>query len=100
VANPPVLARDAQAQFDAGVVTRTDVAQAQARLAQARTELVQAQGSMAASVQAYIRLVGQPPADLSSPADAAGLPTDLQSALDTAGRGSFVLASAIAAVDQ
>ncbi len=100
VDNLTVLARYAQAQFDAGVVTRTDVAQAQARLAQARTELVQAQGTMAAAVQAYIRLVGHPPADLASPPDAAGLPTDLQSALDTAGRGSFILASAIAAVDQ
>ena len=100
VDNLTVLARYAQAQFDAGVVTRTDVAQAQARLAQARTELVQAQGSMAAAVQAYIRLVGHPPADLASPPDAAGLPSDLQGALDVAGRGSFVLASAIAAVDQ
>ena len=34
----------AQAQFDAGVVTRTDVAQSQARLAQARTLLVQGAG--------------------------------------------------------
>jgi outer membrane protein len=51
-------------------------------------------------VQAYIRLVGHPPADLASPPDAEGLPTDLQSALDAAGRGSFILASAIAAVDQ
>lgn len=99
VDNLTVLARYAQAQFDAGVVTRTDVAQAQARLAQARTELVQAQGAMAAAVQAYIRLVGHPPADLTAPEDASGLPTDLQSALDTAGRGSFILGSAIAAVD-
>jgi outer membrane protein len=100
VDNLTVLARYAQAQFDAGVVTRTDVAQAQARLAQARTELVQAQGSMAAAVQAYIRLVGHPPADLSPPPDATNLPSDLQSALDAAGRGSFILAGAIAAVDQ
>lgn len=98
--NLTVLARYAQAQFDAGVVTRTDVAQAQARLAQARTQLVQAQGAMAAAVQAYIRLVGHAPSDLSAPPDAGGLPADLQSALDVAGRGSFVLASAIAAVDQ
>jgi outer membrane protein len=100
VDNLTVLARYANAQFNAGVVTRTDVAQAEARLAQARTELVQAQGAMAAAVQAYIRLVGHPPADLASPPDVSGLPTDLQSALDTAGRGSFILASAIASVDQ
>jgi outer membrane protein len=50
-------------------------------------------------VQAYVRLVGHPPADLSAPGDAEGLPTDLQAALDAAGHGSFVLASAIAATD-
>jgi outer membrane protein len=97
--NLSTLYRYAQAQFDAGVVTRTDVAQAEARLAQARTQLVQAQGSMAAAVQAYVRLVGHPPADLSAPGDAEGLPTDLQAALDAAGRGSFVLAGAVAATD-
>jgi outer membrane protein len=54
----------AQAQFDAGVVTRTDVAQAQARLSQAQTELVQAQGRVAAALQAYQRLIGRPPSEL------------------------------------
>lgn len=86
----------AQAQFDAGVVTRTDVAQAQARLAQARTQLVQAQGAMAASVQTYQRLVGRPPSGLVAPPPAAGLPTDLGAALDTAGRTSPLLRSAVA----
>lgn len=90
----------AQAQFDAGVVTRTDVAQSQARLSQAQTQLVQAQGAMAASVQAYQRLVGHPPADLAAPPTAQGLPGDLQAALDTAGRESPVLISAAAATDQ
>lgn len=99
VSNLTTLHQYAQAQFNAGVVTRTDVAQSEARLAQARTQLVQAQGAMAAAVQAYVRLVGHPPSDLQSPEEAEGLPTDLQQALDTAGRESFALASAIAAVD-
>jgi outer membrane protein len=98
--NLTTLYQYAQAQFDAGVVTRTDVAQAEARLAQARTELVQSQGAMAAAVQAYIRLIGHPPADLAAPPEAEGLPTDLQSALDAAGHNSPVLISAIAATDQ
>ncbi|MFT3729384.1 MAG: TolC family outer membrane protein [Terricaulis sp.] len=98
--NLTTLYRYARAQFDAGVVTRTDVAQAEARLAQARTQLVQAQGALAASVQAYVRLVGHPPSGLAAPAEAEELPSDLQSALDTAGRNSFVLMSAVAAVDQ
>ncbi len=96
VANLSRLFEFAQAQFDAGVVTRTDVAQSQARLAQARTQLVQAQGAMAAAVQAYERLVGRPPSDLQAPDAATGLPADLELALETAGRNSPVLRAAVA----
>jgi outer membrane protein len=96
VSNLTRLLEYAQAQFDAGVVTRTDVAQSQARLAQARTQLVQAQGQLAASVQAYLRLVGRPPSDLQAPARATGLPPQLDVALETAGRNSPVLRGAVA----
>jgi outer membrane protein len=96
VSNLTRLLEYAQAQFDAGVVTRTDVAQSQARLAQARTFLVQAQGQLAASVQAYLRLVGRPPSNLQAPPHAEGLPPQLEVALDTAGRQSPVLRSAVA----
>ncbi|MEZ5960032.1 MAG: TolC family outer membrane protein [Hyphomonadaceae bacterium] len=94
VSNLQRLQEYAQAQFDAGVVTRTDVAQAQARYAQARTQLVQAQGSMAASVEAYRRLVGRPPSELQAPPAAAGLPMDLEAALATAVNNSPALISA------
>lgn len=98
--NLTTLYQYARAQFDAGVVTRTDVAQAEARLAQARTQLVQAQGALAASVQAFVRLVGHPPSGLAAPPEALELPSDLQNALETAGRNSFILMSAVAAVDE
>ncbi|MCA8886101.1 MAG: TolC family protein, partial [Hyphomonadaceae bacterium] len=94
VSNLHRLLEYAQAQFDAGVVTRTDVAQAQARYAQARTQLVQAQGAMAASVEAYRRLVGRPPSDLQAPPAATGLPSDLENALATAVDNSPTLISA------
>jgi outer membrane protein len=94
VANLQRLQEYAQAQFDAGVVTRTDVAQAQARYAQARTQLVQAQGAMAASVEAYRRLVGRPPSDLQVPPAATGLPVGLDAALATAVNNSPTLISA------
>lgn len=96
VSNLTRLLDYAQAQFDAGVVTRTDVAQSQARLAQARTLLVQAQGTLAASTQAYLRLVGNPPSNLEAPPTALGLPIDLPSALDEAAEYSPVLISAVA----
>ncbi|MGD9967434.1 MAG: TolC family outer membrane protein [Hyphomonadaceae bacterium] len=84
VSNLQRLLEYARAQFEAGVVTRTDTAQAEARYAQARTQLVQAQGAMAASVEAYRRLVGRPPADLQAPPVATGLPSSLDTALETA----------------
>jgi len=96
VSNLQTLFDYAQAQFEAGVVTRTDVAQAQARYAQARTQLVQAQGALAASVQAYQRLVGRPPSNLEAPNAAAGLPPDLETALNIAGQRSPILRGAIA----
>ena len=100
VTNLTTLFQYAQAQFDAGVVTRTDVAQAQARLAQARTQLVQAQGGLAAAVQAYQRLVGAPPNNLEAPPEADGLPPDLDTALNTAGTASPVLRGAVASAEQ
>lgn len=99
VSNLTRLLEYAQAQFDAGVVTRTDVAQSQARLAQARTQLVQAQGALAASVQAYLRLVGRPPSDLQPPPRAENLPAGLDVALDTAVSNSPVLRAAIADIE-
>ncbi|MBI1251939.1 MAG: TolC family outer membrane protein [Alphaproteobacteria bacterium] len=85
------------AQFDAGVVTRTDVAQSQARSAQARTQLVQAQGQLAAAVETYMRLVGYPPSDLEAPGRSSDLPQTLDAALDVAGRENPTLLSAVAA---
>lgn len=96
VSNLTRLYEYAQAQFDAGVVTRTDVAQSQARLAQARTQLVQAQGLLAAATQAYERLVGHPPSHLEAPPEATGLPPALDEALSTAVQSSPVLRGAIA----
>jgi outer membrane protein len=97
VSNLTEQLRFSQAQFDAGLVTRTDVAQSQARLAQARTGLVQAQGGLSAAVEAYLRLVGHPPADLSAPPAASGLPAALEEALDRAGRDNPILVAAQAA---
>jgi outer membrane protein len=97
VANLTEQHRFAQAQFEAGLVTRTDVAQSAAQLAQARTQLVQARGLVAAAVEAYLRLVGHPPADLSPPATAQGMPPSLDQALELGGRENPTLLSAQAA---
>jgi len=70
----------AQARFDVGEITRTDVAQADARLAAARADMTNAQGNLAISRAAYARLVGQLPGDLETVEALPDLPDDIESA--------------------
>lgn len=51
-------------RFEVGDLTRTDVAQSQARLANARANLVTAENQLAAAQQAYLRVVGRLPENL------------------------------------
>ncbi len=57
----------AKAQFDAGEATRTDVAQAQSRLARARADLKQAESLLRGSMAEYERHVGRAPQKLTPP---------------------------------
>lgn len=57
-----------QNQFDVGQVTRTDVAQAEARLEQGVAARIQAEGNLASSRAAYEQVIGEPaPARVTSP---------------------------------
>lgn len=58
--------RAARDRFDVGEVTRTDVAQAEARLAQARGDLAEARGNLAISGELYKATVGKAPGALSA----------------------------------
>ena len=89
--------RYATARFNAGVTTRTDMAQAQARLAQARTNLIQAQGNLVAANETYRRLVGVAAGALEPAPSVAGLPSSLDDALSLAVAQSPTLVSARAA---
>lgn len=94
LSNLTALSGRTHAQFEAGLVTRTDVAQAQAREAQARLQLIEAQGALAGADLAYQVLVGHPPRELEAPAAAPDLPEDIQIALEIANRQSPLLRSA------
>jgi outer membrane protein len=59
--------RAAEDRFEVGEVTRTDVAQAEARLAEARANLVSAQGDLAISRENYRAATGAYPGALSAP---------------------------------
>ncbi len=59
--------RAAQDRFEVGEVTRTDVAQAQARLAEANANLVAAQGDLAIARENYRAATGNYPGVLTAP---------------------------------
>ena len=84
-ANLGVLRRqleETNARFEVGEITRTDVAQAESRLAQSESALASAQAQLSISRAAYAAVVGQAPADLEAPPALPGVPTDFESALD------------------
>ena len=56
--------RASRDRFEVGDVTRTDVAQSDARLAAAQSNLIASRGVTVLAEQAYQRLVGRPPLDL------------------------------------
>jgi outer membrane protein len=70
VNNEQVLRKQLEAtadQFHVGAVTRTDVAQAEARLAAATASRLQAEGNLQVSRANYVRAVGHPPEKLVAP---------------------------------
>lgn len=74
-----------QARFDVGELTRTDVAQAQARLALARADERQALGDFETAQAAFRRVIGyEAPLPLGLPPIPASLPQTLSEAAETA----------------
>jgi outer membrane protein len=69
----------ADERFKVGEITRTDVAQARARLSEARSNVASAKATLAASVANYINVVGHKPASLKYPR-LAKLPKNLEQA--------------------
>ncbi len=85
--NVQVLTVNLQAtrdRFDIGDLTRTDVAQSESRLAVSRGQLESAQARLIASREAYVRLVGVPPTNLSVPPPLPNMPSDVESAAEVA----------------
>lgn len=59
--------RAAQDRFDVGEVTRTDVAQAESRLAAARSTLARSRGNLFIAQEEYRNVIGRPPGQLVAP---------------------------------
>ena len=86
-ANLGVLRRqldESTARFEVGEITRTDVAQSEARLAQSEADLANARAQLSVSRAAYAAVVAQSPGDLAPMPTLPGVPTDFDNALDVA----------------
>lgn len=90
--------RFARANQREGFLTRTDVAQAEARVAQASADLARARVNVIQADEAYMRITGRPPGALEAPASLSGLPESLDQALDVA-EGHPELVAAIANIE-
>lgn len=68
-------------RYEIGDLTRTDVAQSQARLALAQGDLRSSQSNLIAAREQYIALVGNAPDDLQQPPPLPGLPANVDDAV-------------------
>jgi outer membrane protein len=80
-------------RFEVGDLTRTDVAQSDARLALAHSSLSTAEGRLHASEENYRRVIGVLPGDLAPPPPLPALPADADQASEVALGNNADLAS-------
>lgn len=96
--NVTVLSRDLKAtqdRFNVGEVTRTDVAQAQARRAAAVSALDLAKANLQASRATFERVVGHPPSNLVASGPSRMVPKSLNEAIEIALRESPTVVGAL-----
>ena len=85
------------ARREAGELTRTDIAQAQAQLHAARVQRNAAEAQLEQSRAAFAALVGRPPGLLAEAPDLPAVPTAIDDLFEIAERGNPELAAAIEA---
>jgi outer membrane protein len=86
--------REAELRFEVGEVTKTDVAQADARLAQSRAQLTTAQARLGVSRATFAQIIGQMPATLENEPALPPTPTSLDEAQSIATQGAPVVVRA------
>ncbi|NIJ06935.1 outer membrane protein [Sphingomonas vulcanisoli] len=88
--------RASRDRFQVGDLTRTDVAQSEARLSIARSQLASAQGNLVRSRETYRRVIGVWPTNLQPPPELPKLPATPDEAVEIALGNSPSLASVAA----
>lgn len=86
-------------RFQVGDLTRTDVAQSEARLALARSQLQQAEARLISSRETFVQVVGHPAGDLEPPPPLPGLPAGPDQAVAIALNDNPALLAARKTVD-
>ncbi|MBE1236152.1 TolC family outer membrane protein [Phaeovibrio sulfidiphilus] len=89
--NEEVLQRQLQAvrdRFNVGELTRTDVSQAESRLAAATATRIASEGVLMGSEATYEKIVGHPPRNLVTPSPYQNLPLSMEDALEIARRSN------------
>jgi len=76
--------RASRDRFEVGDLTRTDVAQSEARLSRAESQLRQAEAQLVASEQAYVRVIGERPVALEPPPPLGELPATSDQSVELA----------------
>ncbi len=87
---------EAQARFTGGLVTKTDVAQAQAQLDAASASVAQSEGALDAARAEFVAAVGRPPGELAASDAVADLPASLDAAFDRAEATAPALSQSLA----
>lgn len=98
VNNERVLARQLEAtrdRFEVGELTRTDVAQAESRLARATAERIGAEGDLTASLAVFEEIIGIPPVSVAPPGPLQGLPDSETEIISAALEGNPDIAAAV-----
>lgn len=96
--NQRVLKRqldETRAMFEAGQLTRTDVAQSESRYLASSSSLAQARAQLESNRAAYRALVGQMPTALEPEPELQNMPTDFDTALSLAESKNFTLQAAL-----
>ena len=85
---------ETKAKFEVGQITRTDVAQAEARLAGARAGLASARAQLGVSRANYTAVVGESAGELAPEPELPGLPSSVDQAFDAAERDNPAILAA------